>query len=73
MSSSQAARLRFRRRLVFAARVRIARDALLVEGRPVRLSPGMAVTVEIKTGARRVIEYFLGPLLQYADETLRER
>lgn len=59
--------------LVFAARVRIARDALLVEGRPVRLSPGMAVTVEIKTGARRVIEYFLGPLLQYADETLRER
>ena len=39
----------------------------------VDLSPGMAVTVDIKTGQRRVIEYFLGPLLQYQDESLRER
>jgi len=39
----------------------------------VTLSPGMAVTVEVKTGARRVIEYFLSPLLQYQDESLRER
>ncbi|THF63212.1 HlyD family type I secretion periplasmic adaptor subunit [Pseudothauera rhizosphaerae] len=59
--------------LVFAARVRLARDTLLVEGRTVRLSPGMAVTVEVKTGKRRLIEYFLGPLLRYADESLRER
>jgi hemolysin D len=36
-------------------------------------SPGMAVTVEIKTGTRRVIEYFLSPFLQYRDESLRER
>jgi len=33
----------------------------------------MAVTVEIKTGKRRLIEYFLSPLLQYKDESLRER
>lgn len=33
----------------------------------------MAVTAEIKTGERRVIEYFLSPLLQYKDESLRER
>ena len=33
----------------------------------------MAVTVEIKTGSRRAIEYFLSPLLQYRDESLRER
>lgn len=59
--------------LVFAARVRLARDTLMVEGREVRLSPGMAVTVEVKTGKRRLIEYFLGPLLTYADESLRER
>lgn len=59
--------------LIFAARVRLADDRIVVDGRPVRLSPGMAVTVEIKTGSRRVIEYFLGPLLQYADESLRER
>jgi hemolysin D len=59
--------------LIFAARVRLRDDRIVVDGRPVRLSPGMAVTVEIKTGRRRVIEYFLGPLLQYADESLRER
>lgn len=38
-----------------------------------KLSPGMAVTVEIKTGKRRVVEYFLSPLLRYGDESLRER
>jgi hemolysin D len=34
-----------------------------VDGRTVQLTPGMAVTAEIKTGSRRVIEYFLSPLL----------
>jgi hemolysin D len=33
----------------------------------------MAVTVEIKIGKRRVIEYFLSPLLQATSESLRER
>jgi hemolysin D len=33
----------------------------------------MAVSVEIKTGKRRVIEYFLTPLMQHARESLRER
>jgi HlyD family secretion protein len=37
-----------------------------------RLMPGMAVTVEIKVGRRRVIEYFLYPLLRYLDESIRE-
>jgi hypothetical protein len=38
----------------------------------VRLTPGMAVTVEVKTGTRRVIEYFLSPLMQVTSENLRE-
>ena len=33
----------------------------------------MAVTVEIKTGQRRIIEYLLSPLLRYRQESLRER
>jgi hemolysin D len=33
----------------------------------------MAVTVEIKTGSRRIIEYVLSPLLRYKQESLRER
>jgi hemolysin D len=44
-----------------------------VEDRIVNLGPGMAVTVEIKTGSRRVIEYVLSPLLRYRQESLRER
>src|SRR5690606_35115412 len=59
--------------LVFSIRVQLAEDSLLVEGNTVKLSPGMAVTVEIKTAKRRLIEYFLGPLLRYSDESLRER
>jgi hemolysin D len=33
----------------------------------------MAVTVEIKTGERRIIEFLLSPLLRYKQESLRER
>jgi hemolysin D len=44
-----------------------------VEDRLVRLAPGMAVTVEIKTGTRRLIEFLLSPLLRYRHESLRER
>jgi hemolysin D len=39
----------------------------------VDLAAGMAVTVEIKTGSRRMIEYLLSPLLRYKQESLRER
>ena len=46
---------------------------MLVEDRLVNLSPGMAVTVEIKTGSRRIISYLLSPLLKYRQEALRER
>lgn len=59
--------------LVYAARVQLKNNTLQVEGKTVNLSPGMAVTVEIKTGKRRLIEYFLSPLMQYKDESLRER
>jgi hemolysin D len=44
-----------------------------IEDRMVNLAPGMAVTVEIKTGKRRLIEYLMSPLLRYRQESLRER
>lgn len=59
--------------LVYAARVQLARTVLNVDGKWVKLTPGMAVTAEIKTGKRRVIDFFLSPLIQYGDESLRER
>jgi hemolysin D len=33
----------------------------------------MAVTVEIKTGSRRIISYLLSPVIKYKQEMLRER
>lgn len=62
-----------KRGLIFPARVNLSRATIQVENKTVNLSPGMAVTVEFKTAQRRVIEYFLSPLLQYKDESLRER
>jgi hemolysin D len=62
-----------KRGLIYSARVKMARSTILVDGTQVNLSPGMAVSVEIKTGKRRVIEYFLSPLMQHTSESLRER
>jgi len=62
-----------KRGLIFPARIALAKATIQVENKDVHLSPGMAVTVEIKTAERRVIEYFLSPLLQYKDESLKER
>jgi hemolysin D len=59
--------------LVYAARVSLGRTQMQIEDRLVDLTPGMAVTVEIKTGSRRVIEYLLSPLLRYKQGSLRER
>ncbi|MEJ1359989.1 MAG: HlyD family type I secretion periplasmic adaptor subunit [Candidatus Sedimenticola sp. (ex Thyasira tokunagai)] len=61
------------RGLIYKMRVRMADNSIAVNGRQVTLSPGMQVTVESKTGSRRLIEYFLSPLLRYRDESVRER
>lgn len=62
-----------KRGLMYQARVLLDRAAMTVEGRRVPLLPGMAVSVEIKTGRRRIIDYFLSPVLQYGSESARER
>jgi hemolysin D len=59
--------------LNYAARVSLDRTQMQVEDKLVNLSPGMAATVEIKTGSRRIISYLLSPLLRYGHESLRER
>lgn len=59
--------------LRYLTNVQIEKDWMQVENRKVNLSPGMSVTVEIKTGQRRLIEYFLSPLLRFKQESVRER
>jgi hemolysin D len=59
--------------LLYATRIALDSTRIEVEGRMVDLAPGMAVTVEVKTGKRRIAEYLLSPLLRYRQESLRER
>lgn len=59
--------------LIYNVRIKLNADTITVDGRAVRLSPGMTVTAEIKTGRRKVIEYILAPFVRYSSESLRER
>ncbi|MDA9397614.1 HlyD family type I secretion periplasmic adaptor subunit [Bradyrhizobium sp. CCBAU 45389] len=59
--------------LEYAARISLDRTQMQVQDKLVKLGPGMAVTVEIKTGARTIISYLLSPLARYKQEALRER
>lgn len=58
---------------VYAVRIEPLVDHIRADGRDVPLTPGMAVTAEIKTGKRRVIEYLLDPVLRTGRDSLRER
>jgi hemolysin D len=57
----------------YVAHVALDSARMVVDGREEALSPGMAVTAEIKTGRRSVISYLLSPLRRYAHEGIRER
>ena len=59
--------------LVYLVRASLSRDWVKVKEKRVSLAPGMTVILEIKTGKRRIIEYFLDPLLKHRQEALRER
>ena len=59
--------------LVFPVRIHLDANRMWVDGHWVHLSPGMAVTVDIKTGRRSVADYFLSPLMKTAEESLHER
>ncbi len=59
--------------LIYAARISVDRTHMQVDEKQIRLTPGMAVTAEIKTGNRRIISYLFSPLLRYKHESLRER
>lgn len=43
------------------------------DGTVYRVKPGMSVTAEINVGKRRVIEFFLFPIIRYLDEGLKVR
>jgi hemolysin D len=60
---------------IYPVRIRLAEQATpnSVNGRKGTLTPGMSVTADIRVDERRMISYFLSPLMRYKDEALRER
>lgn len=46
---------------------------LLVEGKEQTIKYGMSTTNEIKIGKRRIIEFFIYPLIKYMDESIKVR
>ena len=59
--------------LNYLARVSLDRTKIQVDDSLANLSAGMAVTVEIQTGSRRLISYLLSPLQRYAHDSMHER
>jgi hemolysin D len=57
----------------YMVRIALNDTAIDTEAGRMQLGPGMAVTAEIKTGQRRVIEYLLSPIMRYRHDSLRER
>jgi membrane fusion protein, hemolysin D len=57
----------------FIARVALESTSIEVGDQLFPLRPGMAVTVEVDTGVRRIIEYLLSPLIRHAQESMKER
>lgn len=46
---------------------------VMVEGKKVPIKSGMSLTAEIKVGKRRVIEFFIYPIIKYLDEGIKVR
>ena len=62
-----------KRGLIYSTKISLGGSSIAVGGKAMRLSAGMSVNVEIKTGDRRIAEYVLSPLLQHKRESLNER
>jgi len=57
----------------YLARVSLDKTSMVIDDKRVDLSPGMAVSVEIKTGSQRIIGFLLSPLMRYGHDSLHER
>jgi hemolysin D len=62
-----------KRGALFPVTLSLKQTQINVDGKMIRLAPGMNLTAEIKTGKRRVIEYLLSPVQKAGSESIRER
>ncbi|MCG8632523.1 MAG: HlyD family type I secretion periplasmic adaptor subunit [Desulfobacterales bacterium] len=54
--------------LVYETFIVPEQTSMVVDGKDVPISAGMSVTAEIKVGRRRIIEFFIYPLIKHLDE-----
>ncbi len=59
--------------LVYKVKSKPKRFSIRVRDKDGPLAPRMVVTAGIKTGERRVIEFFISPFIKYVDESLTLR
>jgi membrane fusion protein, hemolysin D len=59
--------------MVYPTIIELAHQTIEVDDKHFSLKPGMTVTIDIKTGRRKIADYILEPFLRYSDEALRER
>lgn len=58
---------------IFLASLVLGQSEVNADGKRIKLTPGMNLKAEIKTGTRRVIDYLLRPIQKHLDEGLKER
>lgn len=59
--------------LVYPATFHLDATSMQADGTAVPLLSGMSVTVEIKTGSRRILDYLISPLVEIGSESMKER
>jgi len=59
--------------LYYPVVLKLERSSMTSGDKEIALSPGMAVTAEIKTGERRLLDYFLSPLREVSSQAIKER
>ncbi len=59
--------------LVYEMYIAPEKNTLLVDGVETPISAGMSVTSEVKIGKRRIVEFFIYPLIKYLDEGISVR
>jgi len=58
---------------VYKVRIQPEKAGFIVDGKQSPIMPGMTVQADIVTDHRRVIEFFLSPVIKYLDEGLKVR
>lgn len=59
--------------LIYKGRITLKKPFITVDDKKIPLMPGMHLTAEVKTDQRRLINYFLSPIIEVTGEGFRER